>query len=205
MGAFHSTKIPLHFSRNCLLQMERHVPEFLEKSTVWQGTCIPKCSEISFQKLSIPEISVNSGLLFWNSTISRFSRNFCTNCPGFEISGCMYLCHNKWCTERRLTKILLWCRLAIFIVPSQLREAYVAGKFMITETVWSLCQLLSLVLIFILDGESVNLSAYEDINIISGTLKQYFRMLPIPVITFELYNKFVDAASKLIKIYSHIL
>lgn len=44
------------------------------------------------------------------------------------------------------------------------------------------------------DGESVNLSAYEDINIISGTLKQYFRMLPIPVITFELYNKFIDAA-----------
>lgn len=67
---------------------------------------------------------------------------------------------------------------------------------MITEAVWSLCQLLFLVLL-ILDGESVNLSAYEDINIISGTLKQYFRMLPIPVITFELYNKFIDAASKL--------
>ncbi|KAL9967693.1 hypothetical protein ACROYT_G025979 [Oculina patagonica] len=44
------------------------------------------------------------------------------------------------------------------------------------------------------DGESVNLAVYEDINIISGTLKQYFRMLPIPVITFELYNKFIDAA-----------
>lgn len=37
---------------------------------------------------------------------------------------------------------------------------------------------------------------YDDINIICGTLKQYFRMLPIPIITFELYNKFIDAASK---------
>lgn len=44
------------------------------------------------------------------------------------------------------------------------------------------------------DGEQVDLSVYEDINIICGTLKQYFRMLPIPLITFELYNKFIDAA-----------
>ena len=99
-----------------------------------------------------------------------------------------------------------WAR---FAVPLQLRQASVVGKVLITKTVRSLCQLLFLVLL-ILDGESVNLSAYEDINIISGTLKQYFRMLPIPVITFELYNKFIDAASKLIygghilyKNYSH--
>ena len=50
--------------------------------------------------------------------------------------------------------------------------------------------------VFFSDGEIVDLSAYDDINIICGTLKQYFRMLPIPVITFELYNKFIDAASK---------
>ena len=42
----------------------------------------------------------------------------------------------------------------------------------------------------------MDLGAYDDINIICSTLKQYFRMLPIPVITFELYNKFIDAASK---------
>ena len=52
------------------------------------------------------------------------------------------------------------------------------------------------VLIFFLDGDQVDLSVYEDINIISGTLKQYFRMLPIPLITFDLYSKFIDAASK---------
>ena len=49
---------------------------------------------------------------------------------------------------------------------------------------------------FSLDGDQVDLSVYEDINIISGTLKQYFRMLPIPLITFDLYSKFIDAASK---------
>lgn len=49
---------------------------------------------------------------------------------------------------------------------------------------------------FYLDGDQVDLSVYEDINIISGTLKQYFRMLPIPLITFDLYSKFIDAASK---------
>lgn len=51
-------------------------------------------------------------------------------------------------------------------------------------------------LFFFSDGEIVDLSVYDDINIICGTLKLYFRLLPIPVITFELYNKFIDAASK---------
>lgn len=60
------------------------------------------------------------------------------------------------------------------------------------------------IVLLILDGETVNLSVYDDINIISGTLKQYFRMLPIPVITFELYNKFIDAASKLIVAFYNI-
>ena len=50
--------------------------------------------------------------------------------------------------------------------------------------------------VFVSDGDSVKLEVYDDINIICGALKQYFRMLPIPVITFELYNKFIDAASK---------
>ena len=47
-----------------------------------------------------------------------------------------------------------------------------------------------------LDGESVDLAAYEDINLVSGALKLYFRMLPIPVITFDTYSKFIDVASK---------
>lgn len=52
--------------------------------------------------------------------------------------------------------------------------------------------------IFCTDGEKADISAsaYADINIIAGALKLYLRDLPIPVITFELYSKFIQAASK---------
>lgn len=48
------------------------------------------------------------------------------------------------------------------------------------------------------DGEKADISAnaYADINIIAGALKLYLRDLPIPVITFDLYSKFIQAASK---------
>ncbi|KAJ6650665.1 hypothetical protein lerEdw1_005052 [Lerista edwardsae] len=35
---------------------------------------------------------------------------------------------------------------------------------------------------------------YEDINIITGALKLYFRDLPIPLITYDAYPKFIDSA-----------
>ncbi|XP_051812305.1 beta-chimaerin isoform X2 [Acanthochromis polyacanthus] len=46
------------------------------------------------------------------------------------------------------------------------------------------------------DGEKADISAsaYADINIIAGALKLYLRDLPIPVITFDLYSKFIQAA-----------
>lgn len=49
------------------------------------------------------------------------------------------------------------------------------------------------------DGEKADISAvaYADINIIAGALKLYLRDLPIPIITFDLYSKFIQAASKL--------
>ncbi|KAF3691828.1 Beta-chimaerin Beta-chimerin Rho GTPase-activating protein 3 [Channa argus] len=45
-------------------------------------------------------------------------------------------------------------------------------------------------------GEKVDIGAnvYADINIIAGALKLYLRDLPIPVITFDLYSKFIQAA-----------
>lgn len=48
------------------------------------------------------------------------------------------------------------------------------------------------------DGEKADISAsaYADINIIAGALKLYLRDLPIPIITFDLYSKFIQAASK---------
>lgn len=42
----------------------------------------------------------------------------------------------------------------------------------------------------------ISASAYADINIIAGALKLYLRDLPIPVITFDLYSKFIQSASK---------
>ncbi|XP_068103121.1 N-chimaerin [Hyperolius riggenbachi] len=46
------------------------------------------------------------------------------------------------------------------------------------------------------DGEKADISvnAYEDINIITGALKLYFRELPIPLITYDAYPKFLDSA-----------
>lgn len=46
------------------------------------------------------------------------------------------------------------------------------------------------------DKADISASAYADINIIAGALKLYLRDLPIPVITFDLYSKFIQAASK---------
>uniref|UniRef100_A0A8C1DTH1 Chimerin 1 n=1 Tax=Cyprinus carpio carpio TaxID=630221 RepID=A0A8C1DTH1_CYPCA len=46
------------------------------------------------------------------------------------------------------------------------------------------------------DGEKADISGnvYEDINVITGALKLYFRDLPIPVITYDAYPRFIEAA-----------
>ncbi|KPP60843.1 hypothetical protein Z043_121121 [Scleropages formosus] len=46
------------------------------------------------------------------------------------------------------------------------------------------------------DGEEANISAamYADINVIAGALKLYLRELPTPVITYDAYPKFMQAA-----------
>ncbi|XP_072268571.1 beta-chimaerin isoform X1 [Pyxicephalus adspersus] len=46
------------------------------------------------------------------------------------------------------------------------------------------------------DGDKADISCttYPDINIIAGALKLYFRDLPIPVITYDSYSKFIEAA-----------
>uniref|UniRef100_A0A3B4YVT9 Chimerin 1 n=1 Tax=Stegastes partitus TaxID=144197 RepID=A0A3B4YVT9_9TELE len=46
------------------------------------------------------------------------------------------------------------------------------------------------------DGENTDISvnAYEDINIIAGALKLYLRDLPVPVISYDAYPRFIEAA-----------
>lgn len=66
------------------------------------------------------------------------------------------------------------------------------------------CQSPCLLLVFLIppciltDGEKTDISgkAYEDINIITGALKLYLRDLPVPVITYDAYPRFIEAASK---------
>ncbi|RXN33408.1 beta-chimaerin-like isoform X2 [Labeo rohita] len=49
------------------------------------------------------------------------------------------------------------------------------------------------------DGDKADISAniYPDINIIAGALKLYLRDLPIPVITYDVYSKFIQAAMRI--------
>lgn len=56
--------------------------------------------------------------------------------------------------------------------------------------------ILILFTVWLLDGEKADISVniYEDINIITGALKLYFRDLPIPTITYDAYPKFIEAA-----------
>lgn len=48
----------------------------------------------------------------------------------------------------------------------------------------------------LLDGEAADLSVYSNINVIAGTLKLYLRLLPVPLITYEVHPKFVQAIRK---------
>lgn len=47
-------------------------------------------------------------------------------------------------------------------------------------------------------GEKTDISvnAYEDINIITGALKLYLRDLPVPIISYDAYPRFIEAASE---------
>nr|XP_046908776.1 N-chimaerin-like [Dermatophagoides farinae] len=46
------------------------------------------------------------------------------------------------------------------------------------------------------DWEHTPLAQIEDIHVVTGLLKQYLRLLPIPLITFDSYQRFVDSAKK---------
>ncbi len=50
----------------------------------------------------------------------------------------------------------------------------------------------------ITDGEMAEITEdkYDDINTITSVLKLYFRLLPIPLVTFDCYFKVIDTVSK---------
>ncbi|XP_063541638.1 beta-chimaerin [Cydia strobilella] len=43
------------------------------------------------------------------------------------------------------------------------------------------------------DGEAADLSQFSNINVVAGTLKLYLRLLPVPLITYDVHPKFVQA------------
>lgn len=51
----------------------------------------------------------------------------------------------------------------------------------------------ALKLAFDKDGEAADLTVYSNINVVAGTLKLYLRLLPVPLITYEVHPKFVLA------------
>ncbi|KAF9417389.1 hypothetical protein HW555_005486 [Spodoptera exigua] len=51
----------------------------------------------------------------------------------------------------------------------------------------------ALKLAFDRDGEAADLSVYSNINVVAGTLKLYLRLLPVPLITYEVHPKLVQA------------
>ena len=48
------------------------------------------------------------------------------------------------------------------------------------------------------DAETVDVSVekYGDINVIAGALKSFFRSLPEPLMSYELYDDFINAIGK---------
>ena len=56
-------------------------------------------------------------------------------------------------------------------------------------------------------GEHINFDEfkYNDIHIICSLLKLYLRQLPIPLITFDVYNKLIEAFSNILHLYLHCL
>ncbi|XP_052738769.1 beta-chimaerin [Bicyclus anynana] len=51
----------------------------------------------------------------------------------------------------------------------------------------------ALKLAFDKDGEAADLSVYSNINVIAGTLKLYLRLLPVPLVTYEVHPALVNA------------
>ena len=49
------------------------------------------------------------------------------------------------------------------------------------------------------------LRSVEDVHVITGLLKLYLRLLPIPLITFDAYPDFMEAASKISRKFNQLI
>ena len=60
------------------------------------------------------------------------------------------------------------------------------------------CTFISTLILLSADPELTDISenTYEDINTVTSVLKLYFRILPIPLVTFDIYYKVIDLVSE---------
>lgn len=54
-----------------------------------------------------------------------------------------------------------------------------------------------------IDGEKADLSMekYPNVNVITGALKLYLRILPVPLITFEVHPRLIDSIRKCFRLF----
>lgn len=91
-----------------------------------------------------------------------------------------------------------------FFFPPTVTQSFYSSIHTVMWKCWCQPSLLLLLLVSLIpsriltDGEKTDISgkAYEDINIITGALKLYLRDLPVPVISYDAYPRFIEAASK---------
>lgn len=92
----------------------------------------------------------------------------------------------------------------LFFFPPTVTQSFYSSIHTVMWKCWCQPSLLLLLLVSLIpsriltDGEKTDISgkAYEDINIITGALKLYLRDLPVPVISYDAYPRFIEAASK---------
>lgn len=89
-------------------------------------------------------------------------------------------------------------RLGIFKVTQTLRFLTIFKEDILIAWYSLREQCLKCYIYFLTDGENtvISESKYDDINSITSVLKLYFRLLPIPLITFEAYRIIIDTMSK---------
>ncbi|KAK9503945.1 hypothetical protein O3M35_010397 [Rhynocoris fuscipes] len=84
-----------------------------------------------------------------------------------------------------------------FVVDKCVREIEARGLF--TEGIYRISgfadEMDSLRIALEKDGENADISAsaYDNINVVAGILKQYFRLLPIPLLTYEIQPALIKA------------
>ncbi|KAM7346707.1 rho GTPase activating protein at 5A [Cochliomyia hominivorax] len=152
--------------------------------------------------------------LNWCEVCANFLWGF--TAQGVKCEDCGFIAHNK-CSElvpakcvpdlKRIrgvfgTDLTIVAQLYQCSIPFVVRRCVeeVEARGMLQEGIYRVSgfadEIDALKLALDSDGEKTNMSesAYGNINVIAGTLKLYLRLLPVPLITFQAYPRFMEAS-----------